>query len=68
MMDRCFDYLNRYFLSNSSQPPIGAHCLSLFKQHVYSHNKKPLCNAILEMITNDRNGVDVNREVVRKSI
>lgn len=68
MMDRCFDYLNRYYLSNSSQPPIGAHCLTLFKERVFNKNKKALCEAILQMITRDRNGEQVNREAVKKAI
>ena len=39
MMDRCFDYLNRYYLCNSSKPPIGTHCQSLFKAQIFLKHK-----------------------------
>ena len=68
MMDRCFDYLNRYYLSNSSMPPIGANCLQMFKQLVFQKYKKPVCEAILKQITKDREGEVINRETVKKTI
>lgn len=48
MMDRCFDYLNRYYLSNSSLQPIGANCLVMFKERVFTKMKSHITEAVLE--------------------
>mmetsp|Transcript_18072 Transcript_18072/g.24204 ORF Transcript_18072/g.24204 Transcript_18072/m.24204 type:complete len:90 (-) Transcript_18072:1811-2080(-) len=68
MMDRCFDYLNRYFLANSSQQPIGAQCLTKFKELVFTPYKKSYCEAILAQISRDRASEVINREAVKKGI
>ena len=68
MMDRCFDYLNRYYLSNSSLQPIGANCLVMFKDRVFTKMKSQITDAVLVEISRDRNGEMINREAVKKTI
>jgi len=68
MMDRCFNYLNRYHLSNSSQPPIGATCLAMFKELIFGKLKKPVTHEILAALSKDRNGEAVSREILKHSI
>ena len=67
-IDRAFDYLNRYFLRNSNMPLVGHRCLQIFKDEVYNEMKEHIKEAILEQITRDRNGEQIQKEIVKKSI
>ena len=36
MMDRIFEYLNRFYLKNSQMPHIGERCLEMFRTSIFS--------------------------------
>ena len=67
-LDRCFDYLNRYFLKNGNLPMVGQRCLEIFKAKVFNKLKRKITEAILVEIKKNRNDEQVNMEVVKKSI
>lgn len=54
-MDRMFDYLNRYYLTNQQLKYLGETSMDLFKSKFYEQVKDPLRNATLEAFRQDRN-------------
>ena len=67
-IDRAFDYLNRYYLRNSNLPLVGHRCLQIFKEEVFNPLKQHITKALMEQITKDRNGEQISKEIVQKSI
>lgn len=68
MMDRSFEYLNRYYLKNNSLQLIGDKCMSMFRDRVFRDRKGAITSAILAQIKRDREGEAIQKEVVKKSI
>lgn len=68
MMDRSFEYLNRYYLKNHNLPTTGKSCHNLFKDTVYRPAKDQINAAILAQLKKQRNSEQINRETVKKSI
>jgi len=69
MMDRSFDYLNRYYLKNSELKMVGETCSHMFHEQIYSNERKrAITEAILDQISNDRQGNAINKEIVKKNI
>ena len=69
MMDRSFDYLNRYYLKNSELKMVGETCSHMFHEQIYTQERKrAITDAILEQITADRLGNAINKETVKKNI
>lgn len=44
LMDRMFDYLNRYYLKNQSLKLLGQTAMDFFKKELYEAIKGPLLN------------------------
>ena len=68
MMDRSFEYLNRYYLKNNSLQLIAEKCMELFNNQVFNRKKEAITSAILEQIKKDRAGDAVDKEVIKRSI
>lgn len=69
MMDRSFDYLNRYYLKNSELKMVGETCSHMFHEQIYSNDRKrTITEAILDQISNDRQGNAINKDIVKKNI
>lgn len=68
MMDRSFEYLNRYYLRNNQLQLVGEKCMSLFNDTIFSERKADFTRAILEQISNDRKGEMIQKDVVKKCI
>lgn len=48
MMDRSFEYLNRYYLKNNSLKLVGEKCMSMFHDKIFHPRKGAITSAILE--------------------
>ena len=68
LLDKMFDYLNRYFLKNQSMSSLSATALKKFNEMLYPEVKKTLKEKLLEQISKDRNREAINREVIKKVI
>lgn len=68
LLDRMFDYLNRYYLKNQCLPSLGEKCMSYYKTIYYERQKHELRTAVLQQITKDRRGEIINKEVLKKAI
>lgn len=60
LMDRMFDYLNRYFLKNQNLKSIGITAMEIFVSKCYEQVKDSLRNQLLNVFTQDRNGKDAD--------
>lgn len=60
LMDRMFDYLNRYFLKNQNLKSIGITAMEIFVNKCYEQVKDSLRNQLLAVFTQDRNGKDAD--------
>lgn len=56
LMDRMFDYLNRYYLKNQALKLLGVTSMELFINKCYEQVKEPLRAKVLQAFTDDRNG------------
>lgn len=68
LLDRMFDYLNRYYLKNQCLPSLGEKCMSYFKTAYYERCKHDLRQAVLQQITRDRKGEIINKETLKKTL
>jgi len=56
LLDRMFDYLNRYYLKNQSMKMLGVTALEIFNQNFYLEVKDAFRTELLLNFTKDRNG------------
>jgi Cullin family len=68
LLDRMFDYLNRYYLKNLSLKMLGVTALEIFNSHFYEGVKETFRNQVLLNFTKDRNGDIVDRDLMRDSV
>ena len=68
MMDRSFEYLNRYYLKNNQLQLVGEKCMSMFHERVFDQHRRVITDAILKQIKADRAGNAINKETVKKCI
>ena len=68
LLDRMFDYLNRYYLKNQSLKILGVTALELFNQIFYNEVKDSFRTEVLLNFTKDRNGDIVNKDLLRDAV
>lgn len=68
MMDRSFEYLNRYYLKNNQLQLVGEKCMSMFHEKVFNQHQQVITEAILKQIKADRAGDAIAKETVKKCI
>lgn len=68
LMDRMFDYLNRYYLKNQSLKTLGVTSLDLFNKNFYEQIKLSFQSELLITFTKDRNGDVVDRNVMTRAV
>lgn len=68
LLNRMFDYLNRYYLKNQSMNSLGVTSLKHFVSHFYERVKQDLLKALLEELTKDRNGEIINQDCIKAAI
>lgn len=68
LMDRMFDYLNRYYLKNQSLKTLGVTSLDLFNKNFYEQIKQSFQSELLMTFTKDRNGDVVDRNVMTRAV
>ena len=68
LIEKMFDYLNRYYLKNQCLPQLGEKCLKYFKDIYYDQQKTELRGAVMLQLTKDRKGEVINRETLKKAI
>jgi cullin 1 len=68
LLEKMFDYLNRYFLKNQSMSSLGATAMRKFNELLYPEVKRTLREKLFENITKDRNREAVPREVLKRVI
>ncbi len=68
LLDKMFDYLNRYFLKNQSMSSLGQTALKKFNELFYPKIKETLRELLMQNISKDRNGETVKRQVLKKVI
>lgn len=58
LLDRVFDYLNRYYLKGKGEKAefLGVTAMKIFIQNCYEPIKVSLRDKVLETFTKDRNG------------
>ena len=68
LLDRMFDYLNRYYLKNQSLKILGVTALEQFNQIFYNEVKDSFRTEVLLNFTKDRNGDIVNKDLLRDAV
>ena len=68
LMDRMFDYLNRYSLKNQNLKTLGATSLELFNKNFYESIKEIFRKELLIAFTRDRNGEIVDKPVMTRAV
>ena len=68
MMDRSFEYLNRYYLKNNKLPTTGERCQVMFKEMIYKPAKEKIVAALMVEIQKQRDAQMVNRENIKAAI
>ncbi len=68
LLDRMFDYLNRYYLKNQSLKMLGVTALELFNQIFYNEVKDSFRTEVLLNFTKDRNGDVINKDLLRDAV
>jgi len=68
LLDRMFDYLNRYYLKNQSMKMLGVTALEIFNQNFYQEVKDAFRTELLLNFTKDRNGDIVNPDLMRDAV
>lgn len=56
LLDRCFDYLNRFYLKGKNHEFLGVTAMKIFIANCFDKVKEPLGLKVLETFTKDRNG------------
>ena len=64
-MDRFFQYLDRYYVKVRSAEPMNAKGLLIFKNLVFDQVSQEATHALLELINQERDGVEVSEDVLR---
>lgn len=62
LMDKMFDYLNRYYLKNNNMPLLGDRCLRMFHEEFFIKHKGTIIEAVLQQISRDRDNDEINLE------
>ena len=68
LLDKMFDYLNRYYLKNQSMKSLGQTALQKFNELYYDTIKVELRDAVLSALSKYRNNNIIDREVVKRTI
>lgn len=56
LLDRCFDYLNRFYLKGKNHEFLGVTAMKIFINNCFLKVNEPLKYKVLETFTQDRNG------------
>jgi cullin 1 len=64
-MDRFFTYLDRYYVKLQSVEPLHARGYSIFNQCVFEEHKKNARSAILKEINSERQGDQIDQDLVK---
>lgn len=68
LLDRCFDYLNRFYLKGKNHEFLGVTAMKIFIANCFDKVKDPLRLKVLETFTKDRNGDIADKEMLEKII
>lgn len=68
LLDRMFDYLNRYYLKNQSLKPLGVTALDSFNNLLFNQVKDSFRDEVLKTFTKDRNGDIVDRGLMGRAV
>lgn len=65
-MQRVFQYLDRFFTKNNNEyPDLFTAALRAFQDGVYDHIKDKTVTAMINAINRERNGMDIDQDVMR---
>jgi len=68
-INRIFNYLNRYHVPNSDNLlDLLQNCFDIFKTTIYDKFSKNLRECVLKQIEKERNGIQVNRNLLRDNV
>lgn len=68
-MQRVFQYLDRFFTKNNSEyPDLFSAALRSFEESAYNHLKDKCIQALITTINRERNGHDIDQDIVRALI
>jgi len=68
LLDKMFDYLNRYYLKNQSMKSLGQTALQKFNELYFDAIKVELRDAVKTALSKDRDDHIVDREVIKRTI
>ena len=68
LLDRMFDYLNRYYLKNQSLKMLGVTALEIFNNSFYKEVKDAFLTEVLLNFTKDRNGDQVEDKLMKDAV
>lgn len=63
-----FRYIDRFYVKRHSKKPLADVCVELFHRLIFDEIKSRSTSALLEMIEHDRNGEEVDRDLLRDAI
>ncbi len=67
-MRKMFNYLDRYYLKNSSLQSLAMAALCYFRDLCFNDIQEKVKNALIEQITKDRNGEYVDWDLLKRAI
>eukprot|EP00746_Dinoflagellata_sp_MGD_P067039 gnl/MRDRNA2_/MRDRNA2_27693_c0_seq1.p1 gnl/MRDRNA2_/MRDRNA2_27693_c0~~gnl/MRDRNA2_/MRDRNA2_27693_c0_seq1.p1 ORF type:complete len:782 (-),score=151.63 gnl/MRDRNA2_/MRDRNA2_27693_c0_seq1:146-2437(-) len=68
-MQRVFQYLDRYFTKGSNEyPDLFSTALQCFREVVYEKLKQKCISAMIDAVNKERNGSEIDRDVMKKLI
>lgn len=65
-MQRVFQYLDRFYTKNNKEQALFEAALNIFNETVYENAKENIISAMVNEITNERNGQAVDQGVLRQ--
>jgi len=65
-MQKFFMYLDRFYVKYNSVPKLSDAGLAHFKSLVFDDVKTLILDAVIDLLNMDRDGIDVDRGLVRK--
>ena len=68
LMDKMFNYLNKFYVQNVSLPKLSVTALKIFNQNFYIEVKDAFRTELFLNFTKDRNGEKVEKDLLRDAV
>ena len=67
-MRKIFNYLDRYYIKNANEDCLFLAGVKIFKEEVFAHIKVAVKTALLNQINSERNGTEIDTNIIKESL